>query len=103
MSELELCKVCEGNGVLKIPGGVSVCPRCRGTCYEPPAAAPLAGAARPDLQTLRDEIARYVKATVFPNAAKGWVCEDCPEDTSTRNGQALVHAAGCPVSLVQRL
>lgn len=34
--EHELCRVCEGNGVLKIPGGISTCPRCRGTCYEPP-------------------------------------------------------------------
>ena len=36
MRDWPLCRLCEGNGVLKIPGGVSVCPRCRQTCYEPP-------------------------------------------------------------------
>ena len=42
--EHELCRVCEGNGVFKIPGGISMCPRCRGTCYEPPdAGVPAAG------------------------------------------------------------
>jgi len=30
----ELCKRCEGNGVIKIHHGVSVCPRCDGFCYE---------------------------------------------------------------------
>lgn len=33
--EKELCSVCEGNGVVKIPGGVSVCSRCHGDCWEP--------------------------------------------------------------------
>jgi hypothetical protein len=31
----ELCAHCGGNGVVKLVGGVSVCPRCRGECYEP--------------------------------------------------------------------
>ena len=33
-----LCSLCEGNGVLKIPGGISECPRCKGRCWasEPP-------------------------------------------------------------------
>ena len=31
----ELCSVCGGNGVVKIPGGISVCPRCDGECWEP--------------------------------------------------------------------
>ncbi len=30
-----LCQKCGGNGVVKIPGGVSQCPRCDGRCYEP--------------------------------------------------------------------
>lgn len=30
-----LCLCCEGNGVIKIPGGVSLCPRCDGDCYDP--------------------------------------------------------------------
>jgi hypothetical protein len=33
----ELCRQCEGNGVVKIPGGISVCPRCEGRSYEPAA------------------------------------------------------------------
>jgi hypothetical protein len=33
--ERELCHRCEGNGLISIPGGVSVCPRCRGEYYEP--------------------------------------------------------------------
>jgi hypothetical protein len=37
--ERELCRRCEGNGVIKIPGGVSVCPRCHQDCYEPSAPA----------------------------------------------------------------
>jgi hypothetical protein len=35
MSGRALCRLCEGNGSLKIPGGVSVCRRCGGDCYEP--------------------------------------------------------------------
>jgi hypothetical protein len=31
----QLCGACGGNGVIPIPGGVSVCPHCEGTCYEP--------------------------------------------------------------------
>ena len=31
----ELCRVCHGNGVVKIPGGVSVCEHCEGDCWEP--------------------------------------------------------------------
>lgn len=31
----QLCSVCEGNGVVKIPGGVSTCDHCDGKCYEP--------------------------------------------------------------------
>lgn len=34
-----LCTKCGGNGVVKIPGGVSECPRCEGRCYEPDALA----------------------------------------------------------------
>jgi hypothetical protein len=30
-----LCSQCQGNGVLKIPGGVTVCKRCNGRCWEP--------------------------------------------------------------------
>lgn len=45
--EQELCRLCEGNGVIKIPGGVSVCPRCRQTCYEPPTHSPPPAAPRP--------------------------------------------------------
>lgn len=33
-SQRELCRECDGNGVVKIPGGVSVCPRCKGDCWE---------------------------------------------------------------------
>lgn len=35
MSERELCKVCGGNGVVKIPGGISTCDRCKGDCWDP--------------------------------------------------------------------
>ena len=38
-----LCMRCGGNGVVKIPGGVSTCDHCEGRCYEPeqsPARAP---------------------------------------------------------------
>lgn len=28
-----LCATCGGNGVVKIPGGVSVCPGCHGECW----------------------------------------------------------------------
>lgn len=31
----ELCSVCGGNGVVKIPGGVSVCDHCHGDSWEP--------------------------------------------------------------------
>jgi len=34
-TERELCRECGGNGVVKIPGGISVCPRCAQSCYEP--------------------------------------------------------------------
>lgn len=30
-----LCTKCGGNGVIKIPGGMSECPHCEGRCYEP--------------------------------------------------------------------
>jgi Helix-turn-helix len=30
-----LCQGCGGNGVIKIAGGVSECPRCGGRCFEP--------------------------------------------------------------------
>lgn len=33
-----LCQKCGGNGVIKIQGGVSTCPRCDGRCYDPEAA-----------------------------------------------------------------
>lgn len=33
--ERNLCKVCGGNGSLKIPGGIKVCPVCDGDCWEP--------------------------------------------------------------------
>lgn len=32
---MRLCSVCEGNGVVKIPGGTSSCDHCHGFCYEP--------------------------------------------------------------------
>lgn len=35
-----LCQQCGGNGVIKITGGVSTCPRCEGRCYEPDVASP---------------------------------------------------------------
>ena len=30
-----LCSVCLGNGVVKIHGGVAICDRCAGDCWEP--------------------------------------------------------------------
>ena len=30
-----LCQKCGGNGVIKISGGSSECPRCEGRCYDP--------------------------------------------------------------------
>jgi hypothetical protein len=35
MKKRRLCRLCEGNGSIKIPGGVSICRRCGGDCYEP--------------------------------------------------------------------
>ncbi len=35
MKERELCTKCGGNGVLKIPGGVSQCDRCHGEGWDP--------------------------------------------------------------------
>ncbi len=35
MKERELCTNCGGNGVLKIPGGVSQCDRCNGEGWDP--------------------------------------------------------------------
>jgi hypothetical protein len=35
MSERELCQRCDGNGTVKIYHGVSVCPHCKGECWEP--------------------------------------------------------------------
>jgi hypothetical protein len=35
MSERELCQQCGGNGTLNIRHGVTVCPRCKGDCWEP--------------------------------------------------------------------
>ncbi len=32
-SNRPLCSRCGGNGTIKIPGGVSVCPACDGECY----------------------------------------------------------------------
>ena len=39
--ERELCRLCQGNGVLKIPNGTCVCTRCDGDCWEPSAVAAL--------------------------------------------------------------
>ena len=35
--ERVLCQSCGGNGVVKIAGGIMVCGRCNGDCYEPQA------------------------------------------------------------------
>jgi len=32
-AESKLCPTCHGNGTVKIPGGVSVCPTCNGRCW----------------------------------------------------------------------
>jgi hypothetical protein len=57
--EDELCRECHGNGVVKIHHGVSVCPRCRGRCWEP--ASPLG-----------------------PSAGEGWQpIETAPKDGTT--------------------
>ncbi len=37
LTERALCSECHGNGSVRIPGGVSVCPRCDGRCWEDPA------------------------------------------------------------------
>lgn len=34
-NERELCRVCGGDGSVKIPGGIRVCPACDGDCWEP--------------------------------------------------------------------
>jgi hypothetical protein len=34
MGERALCATCHGNGVVKIPGGTSVCPACVGECWQ---------------------------------------------------------------------
>ena len=34
MSDRELCPTCEGNGVIKIPGGVATCSACDGACWK---------------------------------------------------------------------
>lgn len=62
-----LCQQCGGNGVIKIPGGVSQCPRCDGRCYDPAeASAPSAGTWTTQhqqdeavLTRLEDLVARY--------------------------------------------
>ena len=33
--ERQLCRVCAGNGVVQIRGGISTCDHCRGDCWEP--------------------------------------------------------------------
>lgn len=38
MSDRKLCCVCDGNGVVKVHHGVSVCSHCHGECWEPPTA-----------------------------------------------------------------
>lgn len=30
----ELCRECGGNGTVRLVGGISVCPRCQGDCWE---------------------------------------------------------------------
>jgi hypothetical protein len=55
----ELCRVCEGNGVVKIPGGTSVCDHCSGMGYEPPSSAD------------REALARLTAALDAYFAAKG--------------------------------
>lgn len=31
----ELCPTCQGDGAVKIPGGLSVCDTCHGDCWAP--------------------------------------------------------------------
>jgi hypothetical protein len=54
--ERRLCAACGGNGVVKIPGGVSVCDRCHGDCWEPPAAVRENKQLRAALERLLTEI-----------------------------------------------
>lgn len=54
----ELCRLCGGNGSKKIPGGVSVCRRCGGDCYEPDG-GPLQGWVLDNIHTIaRREVRR---------------------------------------------
>lgn len=56
MSDRALCATCGGNGVVKIPGGVSVCDDCDGECFARPPYLHPKIAAR--LTQLRDEMRR---------------------------------------------
>lgn len=61
MSDRELCRLCEGNGSLKIPGGVSICRRCGGDCYEPDA-GPLQGWVLDNIYTIARREARRAES-----------------------------------------
>ena len=54
----ELCRVCGGNGVVKIFHGVSVCDHCHGRCYEP--AAPPEGGQGDTLKALARDIGTVI-------------------------------------------
>lgn len=56
MARRELCSACGGNGVVKIPGGISICNRCDGDCYKSveSSGASQAGAAAPGVERLID-------------------------------------------------
>jgi hypothetical protein len=71
--ERELCRRCEGNGVVKIPGGVSVCPRCHQDCYEPAVQASIG--ADPACPCQDGDVCHYVdtettKAMPIPECAE---------------------------------
>lgn len=51
-----LCQQCGGNGVVKIHHGVSVCPRCKGHCYDPVGVPYPAVPVQDALTTLREAL-----------------------------------------------
>lgn len=69
----ELCRLCEGNGSVKIPGGVSVCRRCGGDCYEPDGGALQQGWVLDNIYTIaRRELRRLEKLAYTDEERDGW-------------------------------
>ena len=69
MTQRELCRMCEGNGSLKIPNGVSVCRRCGGDCYEPDS-GPLQGWVLDNIYTIARRELRRLERLAYTDAER---------------------------------